>query len=93
MKIRNVKEEAWIKGTVIDVQERKEQYYHHYFIHVIDVVLYDSHKKIIARTQLPATDMVEKPIFQKGKTIICYGQWRDGIFFFEKFLTSHSTEV
>jgi hypothetical protein len=92
-KIRSVKEEAWVKGTVIDVQERKERYYYHYFIHVIDVVLYDSHKKIIARTQLPATDMVEKPIFQKGETIICYGQWRDGIFFFEKFLTSHSTEV
>ncbi|HZG61213.1 MAG TPA: hypothetical protein VEY68_12215 [Anoxybacillus sp.] len=85
MKIRNVKEEALVKGTVIDVQERKERYYHHYFIHVTDVVLNDSHKKIIARTQLPATDIVEKPIFQKGKTIISYGQWRDGIFFSRSF--------
>jgi hypothetical protein len=92
-RIRNVKEEAWVKGIIIDVQERKERYYHHYFIHVIDVILHVSDKKIIARTQLPATTMVEKPIFPKGDTIICYGQWRNGIFFFEKFLTNHSTEV
>jgi hypothetical protein len=91
--IGEVKEEAWVKGVVIEIRERKERYYHHYFVHVIDLVLEDNHKKIIARTQLPATDVVKKPYFQRGETIICYGEWRNELFLFKRFLSMKATEV
>jgi hypothetical protein len=94
MNVGKVREEAWIKGKVIDIQEKKERYYHHYFIYVIDVTLQDGHKKIVARIQIPATEQIEPPTFSHGEDIICYGEWKNKLFMFEKFtLLNHTTEV
>lgn len=88
LQVGNVAAESVIKGTIVAVQEKTERYYRHYLVSVIDLWLKHGKEKIIARIQFPLTESLQKPTFQIGDTIICYGQWRNQLFLFATYQTT-----
>lgn len=88
LQIGKVAEESFVKGTIVDIREKTERYYYHYSIYIIDLLLQHENEKIAARIQFPMTDSLQKPSFQIGETIICYGQWKNRLFLFATYQTA-----
>ncbi|WP_051529933.1 hypothetical protein [Anoxybacteroides tepidamans] len=86
--IGKVAAESVIKGTIVNVQEKTEHYYHNYYIYVIDLLLQCKNEKIIARMQLPVMQHMQKPSFEIGETIVCYGQRNNDLFLFSTYQTA-----
>lgn len=93
LQIGKVTEEAWVKGTITGIQEKTEHYYYNYKIYVIDLLLQHENEKVTARIQFPAIDSLQKPSFRIGETIICYGEWKNGVFLFATYHLVRSTTM
>jgi hypothetical protein len=84
--IGTVSEEAMIEGEVTRLHLKKERYYQHLHMWVLEIRLQTAWKTILAQKLQTADEDYRKPGFEEGDTITLFGKWQKDIFIVNRTL-------
>lgn len=70
-----VNEEAIVSGKIISIKEEKQLYYHHHYVHILEIKLQTSFKIITAKKITPIKGAYEANKMNAGEIVSIYGNW------------------
>jgi len=84
--LEDVYEEATILGKIQQISERKERYYYHRYVHVLEITLVSNNTANVVTKLTPIAKGKDLSYdFQIGDTIRVYGNWKEGYFRFKRY--------
>lgn len=84
--LEDVYEEASIAGKIHRMSEKKERFYYHRYVHILELTLLNNHKATVVSMVTPITKgKIITNDFQLGDEIRVFGNWKEGHFRFKRY--------
>ena len=80
LSVSKVKEDSIIEGLIKSVTNKRERFYYHYFLNVIEIKLLNQNTIVLAQIKTPDTPEIQIPSLNEGETIRLIGYWNENIF-------------
>jgi hypothetical protein len=84
--LEKVYEEAIVTGKIQHISMRKERYYYHRYVHILELTLINNHTTTVVTKITPIVKGKDlSSDFQLGDEVSVYGNWKEGNFRFGRY--------
>ena len=69
-------EEAVVTGEVIHINEEKQRFYYHRYVHCLLITLQCANSRIVVKKLTPIKTGFQIPDIKQGEVVSVYGNWQ-----------------